>query len=202
MRGLRIIKPLFSFIASKTKRTGAAIITRKNRWATLQAFYTILLVMNSTLYDWLTLREFPAQPRKNRQSDIFRFKEATDLFKNMGSHSPPIDLPIDHDFGCEEMLHFPRDPADRGTYSIAEPLAWPPLARPGIPKDWEHRGDHEFAEKLSPKSRCPDFEARTFYFEILRQWLLAAIITMDANYREPSLSFGQQGPSLLESTVS
>jgi hypothetical protein len=91
--------------------------------------------MNSTLYDWLILREFPAQPRKRSQSDIIRFKEATDLIKNMGLNSLPIDLPIDHVFVSGEMLHFPRDPADRGTYSFAEPLTWPPLALAGMPQD-------------------------------------------------------------------
>ncbi|CAG9984190.1 unnamed protein product [Clonostachys byssicola] len=91
----------------------------------------------------------------------------------MDSNSPPIELPIDHDFVSEEMLQFPRDPADRGTYSFAEPLTWAPLALVGMPKDWEHRGDHRLAEKLSLESRSSDFEARAFYFKILREWLLA-----------------------------
>ncbi|CAH0045052.1 unnamed protein product, partial [Clonostachys solani] len=86
----------------------------------------------------------------------------------MDSNSPPID----HDFMFEEMLQFPRDPADRGTINVEEPLTWHrfPLP-PGHAEDWEHLGDYEFAERLLLDSGSPDFEARAFYFKLLRAWL-------------------------------
>ncbi|KAJ3536178.1 hypothetical protein NM208_g5822 [Fusarium decemcellulare] len=100
----------------------------------------------------------------------------------MNSPSPAID----HDFEFEEMLHFPWDETLPRTFGPS-PTTWPNIPLPSEAdsiKSWDHFSDEELAEKLLPDAKSPNFEAKAFYFRILREWLL----NCDSNHDECQLS--------------
>ncbi|RSL74123.1 hypothetical protein CEP53_000435 [Fusarium sp. AF-6] len=95
----------------------------------------------------------------------------------------PASQEIDYEFEFEEMLRFPWDTTKPREFSLeGPPSKWPYLINRSArnAECWRRHDEDELAKNFLLYSKSPDFNAKTLYFQLLREWLLNS----DDNHEE------------------